>query len=329
MTNTEERTHIPKGVNLKYLEKVLRNYYEDQSLTVTDFEIKPAKGFAFHYGGFTNKIRVTLKRFGAVMNTSLILKEPFQDSEDGILQLENEMALYKDVIPAINSKIHGINKDFKVVPNKIAINDTNDFVILEDLSLLRYNFFHFNWKIDINKMRLVLTKLAYLHASSAVHENRNPGSFLKFKKNHHIHLDNLYKKVYKSLEKNLPSFTKLNLKEPELNENHFNCLVHGSVWEPNILFKLQNNSEDELKDVIFINYHYAYYGSPTIDLQKYIHSIMLENCNEAEKDLVEFYYYKLKNLLQRMVYKDKIPKFEEFWMQYNHNRVFGEIEFIC
>uniref|UniRef100_T1GL24 CHK kinase-like domain-containing protein n=1 Tax=Megaselia scalaris TaxID=36166 RepID=T1GL24_MEGSC len=172
-------------------------------------------------------------------------------------------------------------------------------------------------------MRLVLTKLAYLHASSAVHENRNPGSFLKFKKNHHIHLDNLYKKVYKSLEKNLPSFTKLNLKEPELNENHFNCLVHGSVWEPNILFKLQNNSEDELKDVIFINYHYAYYGSPTIDLQKYIHSIMLENCNEAEKDLVEFYYYKLKDLLQRMVYKDKIPKFEEFWMQYNHNRVFG------
>lgn len=321
---SEEKAHKPKGITSKYLEKIIQEYHKDDSLKVQDFEIKPSKGLAFHYGGLTSKVYVTLHRRNVVMKTSLIVKEPFHDSEDGILQLENEMALYKKVLPTLNSKVIEIKKGAKICPNLVAVNDTNDFIILEDSSLYRYNFFNSKWRMDLTKMKVVVKQLAYLHSSSAVYENKNPGSLIEFHKENHKHLDRFYSTVRKSLEKNLKNVPVL--KDAVHNKSHFNCLVHGSVWEPNILFKLESTSNRNLERVVFINYHYSFYGSPAIDLQKYINSVVSisENSKEVEKELVEFYYYELNEMLQRMVYKDKIPSLEEFWSQYQEYRLYGE-----
>ncbi|KAL5278931.1 hypothetical protein ACFFRR_003519 [Megaselia abdita] len=318
---TEEKSRRPKGITLRYLEKIIQEYHNDETLKVKDFEIKPSKGLAFHYGGLANKVYVTLHRDNVVMKTSLIVKEPFHDSEDGILQLENEMALYKKVLPILNNKVIEVKKGEKVCPNLIAINDTNDFIIMEDSSLYRYNFSNSKWKMDLSKMKVVVKQLAYLHSSSAVYENRNPGSLMEFHKNNHKHLDRFYEIVRKSLEKSFNNLPVIN--ETVSNTDHFNCLVHGSVWEPNILFKLENSSNEDLKSVVFINYHYGFYGSPAIDLQKFIHSVISENSQEIEKELVEFYYYELNDMLQRMVYKNKIPSLEEFWSQYREYRIYG------
>lgn len=317
---SEEKTLKPKGITSKYLEKIIQEYHKDDSLKVKDFEIKPSKGLAFHYGGLTNKVYVTLHRHNVVMKTSMIVKEPFHDSEDGILQLENEMALYKKVLPTLNSKVIEIKKGAKICPNLVAVNDTNDFIILEDSSLYRYNFFNSKWRMDLSKMKVVVKQLAYLHSSSAVYANKNPVALTNFNKEHHKHLDRFYSTVRKSLEKNLKSLPVL--KEAVHNEDHFNCLVHGSVWEPNILFKLDNKSH--LERVVFINYHYSFYGSPAIDLQKYINSVISESPKEIEQELVESYYYELKEMLQRMVYKEKIPSLEEFWSQYQDYRIYGK-----
>lgn len=322
---SEERTHKPKGITSRYLEKIIQEYHKDHALKVKDFEIKPSKGLAFHYGGLANKVYVTLHRHNVVMKTSLIVKEPFHDSEDGILQLENEMALYKKVLPTLNSKVIEIKKGAKICPNLVAVNDTNDFIIMEDSSLYRFNFFNSKWKMDLSKMKVVVKQLAYLHSSSAVFENKNPGSLMEFHKKSHKHLDQFYRIVRKSLEKNLKNVPIL--EEAVLNKNHFNCLVHGSVWEPNILFKLENTSSEDLERVVFINYHYAFYGSPATDLQKFINSVVSENPKEIEKELVECYYYELNEMLQRMVYKDKIPSLEEFWSQYREYRLYGELSF--
>lgn len=319
--SSEEKFRKPKGITLKYLEKIIQEYYRDYSLKVEDFVIRPSKGLAFHYGGLTNKVHVALLKNNAPIKTSFIVKEPFHDCEDGILQLENEMSLYKKVLPTLNSKVNEIKKGAKICPNSITINEANDFIILEDSSLRRYNFFNSKWRMDLSKMRIVVEQLAYLHASSAVYCQRNPTALFVFNKSNHKHLDRFYGVVRKSLERNFKNVPALKEEEEAiLNEDHFNCLIHGCVWQPNILFKFEN---DKLERVTFINYHYAFYGSPAIDLQKFINSVISDNSKEIERALVEFYYCKLNTILKKLAFEGEIPSIKEFFSQYQEYRVYG------
>ena len=77
------------------------------------------------------------------------------------------------------------------------------------------------------------------------------------------------------------------------------------------------NNENEPVDVILLDFQYCCYASPAIDLLYFIHTSCVDDLRENRVDeLTQYYYYQLKDILNRLNHKiGKIPTLHEFQQQ--------------
>lgn len=64
------------------------------------------------------------------------------------------------------------------------------------------------------------------------------------------------------------------------------------------------------------DYQYAYFGTPFIDLILFIHSSTSDSVRMNHDEYLQYYYNNLKNVLQKLGYKKKVPTLFEFRQQY-------------
>lgn len=111
----------------------------------------------------------------------------------------------------------------------------------------------------------------------------------------------------------------------DLKPNHFNSLNHDDLFAPNLLLKFKQNEEVAFENVIFIDFQFSYWSSPTTDLHFFLNTSLNESLrHDSFKDLLHFYYANLIGFLQKLHYKQHIPTWSEFYEQYQERHFEGE-----
>lgn len=83
-----------------------------------------------------------------------------------------------------------------------------------------------------------------------------------------------------------------------------------------------NGVEREVENMIFIDFQFSCWASPTIDLHVFLNSSLNESLRPScFDDLIEFYHQHLADYLKCLGYNKHIPTLDEFKQQYN-DRVF-------
>lgn len=79
-----------------------------------------------------------------------------------------------------------------------------------------------------------------------------------------------------------------------------------------------------IENVILIDFQYACWTSPTIDLHYLLNTSLQESLRPGRLDeLIGIYHGHLVDGLKRLDYKQPIPNLEQFKNQYNDKRFYG------
>lgn len=115
----------------------------------------------------------------------------------------------------------------------------------------------------------------------------------------------------------------------DVNPDHFNTLVHDDLWSTNLMIKSAktNDLEKPFENVIFIDFQFSVWSSPTIDLFYFMNSSLCDSLRPlCINNLVLFYYEHLVEYLKRLNYGKTIPTWPEFFQQYQQRRFCGGSE---
>lgn len=85
------------------------------------------------------------------------------------------------------------------------------------------------------------------------------------------------------------------------------------------------NSEVQFKNIIFIDFQYACWTSPAIDLHYFLNTSLQESQRpDRFDDLIAFYHEHLETNLNRLGYKKAIPNLDQFKQQYHEKNIYGK-----
>lgn len=117
----------------------------------------------------------------------------------------------------------------------------------------------------------------------------------------------------------------------DVNNDHFNTLVHDDLWSTNLMIKPSKMKEAEkpFENLIFIDFQFSFWSSPTIDLYYFLNSSLCDSLRPNHFDeLVQFYHEKLVECLNRLNFGKRIPTWPEFFAQYQERRFYGGFSFV-
>lgn len=113
----------------------------------------------------------------------------------------------------------------------------------------------------------------------------------------------------------------------DVNENHFNTLVHDDIWTPNLMIKssMTNDIEKPFENLMFLDFQFSNWSSPAIDLYYFMNSSLCDSVRSNHSDeLVRFYYEHLATDLKRLNFRKQIPTWPEFFKQYQQRNFYGK-----
>lgn len=352
----ESAPKLYKWITKEYFEEAFRKFHKDNKLVLQEFEVKPAVGKGENYAGIIDRVFAVYQTSdGQKKSCSVILKYYFENDEFADMAFgeymifDREMSIYEKITPVLNSYLEEIKEHEKIFANAICVDFKNQSMILEDLSVKKYITADRVAKLDMVHAKMVVRKLAFIHATSALMEERNPGTFKDYDRGFFNKYTNTFENVYvgnlkaltnlvatwgpeykyykEKLEKLQRSTMKKGLDTFTPKESDFNCFVHGDIWTPNAMFTY--DSEGKPTDAVLIDFQYAFWGSPATDLHYFVNSSCKRDVRfEREEELVQYYLYQLVDALKRLNYKGKIPSLHDFVVQYEDKRFYGEFSFL-
>lgn len=340
-----------KWITKDYFEKALRNLHNDKSLIIKEFHVKPAVGKGENYAGIIDRVFAIFESKGQGKSISMILKYYFENDDftdmayKEYMIFDKEMNIYEKILPKLNSCITGINQSEKLFAESINVDFVSKAMILEDLSVKNYITADRIAKLDYDHAALVLRKLAYMHATSAVLEERNPGTFKEYDRGFFNKYTDTFTNFFVGNLKALtdlvdtwgPEYTyykdKLERLQGQLmkkgleiftpKKEDFNCFLHGDIWTPNVMF-LYDSKAKPLNAVI-IDFQFSVWASPALDLLYFINTSCKNDVRfYREEELIKYYLYQLVDTLKNLNYKGNIPSLQDFFIQYEDKQFYGK-----
>ncbi|XP_016987315.2 uncharacterized protein LOC108050255 [Drosophila rhopaloa] len=284
----------------EYLENALRRHYQNPKLRVESVDIKPALGKGENYGAILTRIRLVYSDgLGGQVEEHLIAKTTLEDEDAETRKKKapydiynRELEIYEQVLPKLQ-KLAGE----QLCPKVLHIDRQRGALIMEDLSYGGFVMAPRLHRLDEQHVSLVLRKLAKMQAASAVleeHAKDNNFSLTKYDrgffnrytesfsayflgclKSCASHLKNQpeYESQAKLLEDLAPHYMGLGLRCFQPEDSHINVLTHGDLWTNNMMFKYK---EGVPSDVLLIDFQYAFWGSPTLDIHHLLNTSAVE-----------------------------------------------------
>ena len=263
-----------------------------------------------------------------------------------------EMFVYSEIIPSVemllgSSRLHDSNR---IAPRCYHIsNDPKPLLVFDDIKVRGYRNSNRQNGLDYKHAKVVLKKLAKLHASSAVlfenephlmdivlegvvSDNPKRQDFLIYYK---LSIRTLVKVLRQKT--NEPSFLKIIDKLAKLedamvpklkkvyqrDDKAFNVFNHGDLWSTNFMFKY--TEKGNVTDVLLFDYQLSYFGSPGVDLSYFLYGSLQEETREQFFDqLVGYYYEMLKKTLEKLNYKGIIPNLSDIEGEIADKGIHGE-----
>ncbi|XP_053691221.1 uncharacterized protein LOC128739749 [Sabethes cyaneus] len=334
-------------IDRELLEKILRSEYksnEQEELKIVSFNVGAATKKGDNYASEMYRVMIEYVCGNRREKCSRILKViPSGEIQRIVMENNNifprEIAVYRDILPRIHKLLRGIGDGSPLSPNCFyTTDDPKTMLVFEDLKDSGFEMADRKRGLGVEETRLVLRKLAKLHACSAVvyreqpqimepvlegaiNTNPNRQDFLVFYKMCARQVARLveswndpqYRNILQKLQK-LPHTTiAKGCQVYTRDDTVFNVLNHDDVWTSNMMFKYKNGV---VEDVLMLDYQLAYYGSPGVDLNYFLFgSVQYELREKCWLEFIREYYDVLRETLVKLEYVDHIPSLQEIHVE--------------
>lgn len=333
-------------ITKEFLQNALEHVVPSSDAVLESYNVKKATEKSQNFMSEIHRVCLSYKSGLTEHNTSVILKSTIDDPFmteflEGFNVFQNEITFYTDIVQEIYRLLRTINDSTIFAPKYFT--GLKTVLVLEDLGQQNYTTEDQKKRFDLKLCKIVMEKLAKFHAVTAVLYDEKPELFksqlepnLTEDENpmHDFYRNSIaalikYVKTDPELKSYLPQLEELSrtVIKRQVNvftrdEDEFNCLNQGDMWVNNIMFKKDANNEVE--DVLLIDYQEGYYGSPAIDLQFFIYT----SCNaDVQKnnldELIEFYHENLTRTLKQLNYAGKYPSLAKIHEQLKRKAAHG------
>lgn len=334
---------VPRFLNESYIEGLVKKIENSNEIKLKKFELKPVTKKGNHYASVMIRIIVDyVLESKTTKQVSLILKTTYDEKhseEEGMKILKEfdihsrEMTMYRTILNDFHSLLTSIGDNTIFSARRYCEDLSTNTLVFEDLIARKYRCANRIERLDLNHAKLALRKLAKFHATSIVYKQKNPQAYVTFDK---AFLSRDYADARDFCLKNYDALTKvvstwpgyeyyakkltkfrdifiergIDLYTPD--ESEINVLLHGDFWTNNMMFKY--DSENNPIDVLFVDFQLPYWITPAVDILYFIHTSVKEDLRmHKQNELVQFYYYALKEiLLDGYKYDGKLPTLHEF-----------------
>ncbi|XP_052863303.1 uncharacterized protein LOC128269939 [Anopheles cruzii] len=324
--------------------------------TIIELDVKPATAVGDNYASVLYRVRVTVVVHGgadptATTAVSLIVKaQPNLALTDEIVQSMNlfpkEMGMYSTLLPAFTRLYAERGRDVTFGPRCLKLcSEPTNVIVLEDMLDREFRMADRRHGLEMDRCRMVLRRLAQLHAASAVYcERTGPydeifqtGMFSEdgralseqFQK---VQADFMYKvmsgwsakgKFYAELMKQwgMDMFEVI-VRVTRASRRTFNVLNHGDMWCNNLLF--HHDDKGDLDDIVLIDYQLSFWCSPAIDLLYFMCTSVNGDERFTQMDhLVHYYHKHLVRELTFLEYSGEIPTLPELHSDLIAHHLYG------
>lgn len=331
----------PEWLNEEFFVNILKTTEKDPSIILTSFNMRPAIAKGEHYASCMYRVKISYAGKSAQRFISLVVKAAFEDEYiNGTFNeydiYKQEMKMYQTYLPVFKKYLSQINENSELSPNTLYINFENDVIVFEDLIETGYRMADRTDGLDITHAKMVIDKMAKLHAASLIYNTKHDGDLEKtftrgmfnrksngFSPYFLANLQSLanetsnwrgYEKIADKLQNMRSNLIENCRKVFDPTEGYLNCLIHGDLWTNNVMFKYDENNKPE--DVIVVDFQMCVWGSPAVDIHYFINTSLNDDLRENHQDeLFYFYYTTLVDLLKRLKYAGRVPSMYEFQMQ--------------
>ncbi|XP_001359535.3 uncharacterized protein [Drosophila pseudoobscura] len=340
----------PAWITAKYLKDALRRHYQEPHIVVVFLQLQSALGKGENYGAVLTRIRLVYRiGLGQEVNEYLIAKTKLDDEDADTREKKapydiynRELEIYEEVLP----KLQQLAGE-RLCPKVLHIDRQRGALIMEDLSRQGYVMAPRLERLDEQHLRLVLRKLAMMQAASAVLEERSQREGCFSLKKYDRGFFNRYTESFRSyfvgclmscasylktqpgyekhsdlLDELSPHYMRLGLLCFQPEAEHINVLTHGDVWTNNMMFKY--GAEGPV-DVLLIDFQYAFWGSPTLDIHHLLNTSAVERVrSERQLEMRCVYHEVFVRELQRLKFKSqRLPSRKQFHLQSEQKRFYA------
>lgn len=348
-----QQSDAPTWLTKDYLEQCLREHYKDEKLKILRWDVRPALGKGENYGGVLTRIRAEYQTYlGTIVSGHYVVKTSFETDEFARKTMEpydifnREMSIYENVLPRLNALLREIGDHEKIFAETMAVDRERSALIFEDLNVREFVMPNRLAGLNMILSKMVLRKIAKMHASSAVLNEREGGYLENFDRGFfNRHTDNYipgfegllmacsrcvaqwdgYQYYANKLIALKSKYAELGKKVFDPIPGHVNVLAHGDLWTNNVMVKYDKNTGEPL-DVTIIDFQYAAWGSPALDLHYFLNTSLKDDLHLNRQDeLIQCYYETFSDTLYKLQYQAKIPSLHRFHLQLEEKAFYGEL----
>lgn len=310
-----------------YVDVVTRDKgYSVDQFSIKSIAIVPATAKPAGFESFVHRVtlEVEMSSDGTSVSLPYVVKECVKERTRS--SFIKEIEALENLLPAFE-RLFGGNVRLGPKIFKTALSPTI-VIVMDDLKAAGYTMKDVEARLDMEDSNKVLSKVAKLHAASAVYAEKN-GSFSdmfndamykgdsvnKFGHTFKLmyeaflesvrgrdHLNHLADKLAKWRENPLADVVQL----LRFDATSFNVLNHGDLWITN--YMIREN------DALLIDFQGSFYGSAAFDVLLFIlNSVKDEDLADNLDNLIELYHRELTESLKLLEYGKAIPSVDKLW----------------
>ncbi|KAH8382994.1 hypothetical protein KR009_006150 [Drosophila setifemur] len=350
----------PVWLNESYMETLLRDKKKDAGLRITELEIKPATVKGENYASVMTRVKVFYLTNGAktpeigyyIVKTTYE-NDPFVSGIFSAYQVSTtEMLMYEKILPQLSDMVAiETRQPENLFAKTLHVDYERDAIIFEDLAVTKHVLADRLVGFDEEHTRLALRKLAKMHASAAVLNERQPGLLTKLDHgifNRHTkgfapffidlfgvaadfatespELGDYYAQKLRALQSRVMEYcTKIYDPQP----GQFNTLVHGDFWLNNVM--LQYDEDMKPLDMKLIDFQFCTWSSPAVDLHYFLNTSLQNTVRYEQQDaLIQYYHKVLTETLKDLNFGGYIPNLRQFVLQVEKGKFFAvAVSLVC
>ncbi|KAJ4016116.1 Ecdysteroid Kinase 4 [Neodiprion lecontei] len=332
----------PVWLDACYVQKILRNAEQDESIEVSGITVKPATVKGDNYSSIMHRIGVVFSRIQKghkiKKTTSLIAKvlpESIPEDEDMYVGFfDVEMSMMSETLPLMNKSLAHLGMSTSLSAKCLyAQHEDPIHLIIEDLTTAGFQMAEREAGLDLNHCLVAIRNLGAFHASSIALAEKEPTAVKKytrgmFHKDHSLTLVDFFKSGTKTLAKQTATWPELSpgisekisklsdviyekaCEVTRIKEDDFNVLNHADFWINNMLFRYDDHQKPI--DYKFVDFQTCHYGSPAVDLLYFFGtSPSIDVLMQHREFITREYLVTLTDIMAKLECSTKPPSFDD------------------
>ncbi|XP_046431339.1 uncharacterized protein LOC124185053 [Neodiprion fabricii] len=312
---------ILNWLNPTFIQKVLRKSEQDDSIEVSDINVKPGTSKGDNYLGDLLRVNVDFlrskKHEKIAETTSLIVKvAPRGDFREDLVRsgklYDTEISMLSNTLPRMENTHVGVGT-ISLAPRYIYSQiEVPIHLIMEDLKLKGLRIADRHAGLDLEHCLVAIRKLAVFHASSIALRDKDPQALMRYERGlcHEsqpaslvafvngcaealgkqvVKWPELNPRIREKLVKLSSVFYEKGSESTRFEQDDFNVLNHGDFWVNNMMFRYDERKKPV--DAIFVDFQLSKHGSPAIDLLYFFGTSPSDDVRIHHRDLLLREYY--------------------------------------